>query len=365
VATEAKRPAAEDARRAFHGALPEEDKPKHLAIQINRALGDLMLKYPEATIFGEDVAKKGGVYHLTADLQKRLGPDRVYDTLLDEQTILGLAIGAGQAGQLPFPEIQYLAYFHNACDQIRGEAASLQYFSQGQFKNPMVVRVAGYGYQKGFGGHFHNDNSIAALRDIPGLVIASPARGDDAAAMLRTCAAAARVDGTVCMFLEPIALYMTRDLFADGDGLWAAPYPAHDDHVAIGSGRTYGDGEDLTIVSWANGLWMSLRVARQLFEQHGIKSRVLDLRWVLPLPAEDIVREVSATGRVLVVDECRRTGGLSEAVFSVLIDAGVQADMARVTSLDVYIPLGGAANLALLQEPEILAAALRLLGKDP
>lgn len=365
VAAEAKRPPSDDARRAFHGALPEEDKPKHLAIQINRALGDLMLKYPEATIFGEDVAKKGGVYHLTADLQKRLGPDRVYDTLLDEQTILGLAIGAGQAGQLPFPEIQYLAYFHNACDQIRGEAASLQYFSQGQFKNPMVVRVAGYGYQKGFGGHFHNDNSIAALRDIPGLVIASPARGDDAAAMLRTCAAAARVDGTVCMFLEPIALYMTRDLFADGDGLWAAPYPAHDDHVAIGSGRTYGDGEDLTIVSWANGLWMSLRVARQLFEQHGIKSRVLDLRWVLPLPAEDIVREVSATGRVLVVDECRRTGGLSEAIFSVLIDAGVQADMARVTSLDVYIPLGGAANLALLQEPEILAAALRLLGKEP
>ena len=80
----------------------------------------------------------------------------------------------------------------------------------------MVLRVAGYGYQKGFGGHFHNDNAVGVLRDIPGLVIASPARADDAAAMLRTCLAAAAVDGSVCVFLEPIALYHTRDLHDDG-----------------------------------------------------------------------------------------------------------------------------------------------------
>src|SRR6185503_5332148 len=129
---------------------------------------------------------------------------RVFNTLLDEQSILGLAIGAGQLGLLPVPEIQYLAYLHNAEDQLRGEASSLSFFSQGQFKNPMVVRIAGYAYQKGFGGHFHNDNSIAALRDIPGLIIASPARGDDAAGMLRTCVAAARTSGAVAVFLEPI-----------------------------------------------------------------------------------------------------------------------------------------------------------------
>ena len=119
----------------------------------------------------------------------------MFDTLLDEQTILGLALGAGLAGLLPIPEIQYLAYLHNADDQIRGEAATLQFFSDRQYRNPMVVRVAGLGYQKGFGGHFHNDNSVAALRDIPGLVIASPSRPDDAAAMLRTCAARRAVDG--------------------------------------------------------------------------------------------------------------------------------------------------------------------------
>ncbi len=354
----------EAGRLKAHPALPELDKPRHLAVQVNRALADLFVQYPEMLLFGEDVGKKGGVYHVTADLQKRFGADRVVDTLLDEQTILGMALGAGQAGQLPFPEIQYLAYFHNACDQIRGEAGSLQYFSQGQFKNPMVCRIAGYAYQKGFGGHFHNDNSIAALRDIPGIVIASPARGDDAAAMLRTCAAAAKVDGAVCLFLEPIALYMTRDLHADGDGEWAAAYPLADHHVPIGVGRTYGDGADLTLIAWANGLWMSLRAARILRETHGVHCRVLDLRWVAPLPVADIVREAKATGRVLVVDECRTTGGLSEGIFASLIDAEADVQIARVTSADVYIPLGEAANLVLVQEAEIVTAALRMTSAD-
>ena len=122
---------------------------------------------------------------------------------------------------LPVPEIQYRAYLHNALDQLRGEASTLSFFSRGAYVDPLVVRVAGYAYQKGFGGHFHNDNAVGALRDIPGLVIASPSRPDDAAAMLRTCLAAARTEGSVCVFLEPIALYHTRDLFEEGDaGGW-------------------------------------------------------------------------------------------------------------------------------------------------
>ena len=106
-----------------------------------------------------------------------------------------LALGCGVSGLLPVPEIQYLAYLHNAEDQLRGEAATLPFFSNGQYHNPMVLRIAGYGYQKGFGGHFHNDDAVAVLRDIPGIVVASPARPDDAAAMLRACLAAASVDG--------------------------------------------------------------------------------------------------------------------------------------------------------------------------
>jgi 2-oxoisovalerate dehydrogenase E1 component len=230
----------------------------------------------------------------------------------------------------------------------------------------MVVRIAGYGYQKGFGGHFHNDDAVAVLRDIPGIVVASPSRPDDAAAMLRTCAASAAADGSVCVFLEPIALYHTRDLYTEGDGEWLAPYAAPSEwastHVPIGRGRTYGDGGDLTFVTFGNGVPMSLRVARRL-EAAGVHCRVLDLRWLAPLPEEDLLREAQATGRVLVVDETRRSGGVSEGVLSALIDAGYTGAMARVCSEDSFIPLGDAALHVLLSEETIEKAALELVGR--
>ncbi len=329
-----------------------------MAQSINRALADLLTQRREMVLFGEDVARKGGVYGVTRGLQARFGAARVFDTLLDEQSILGLALGAGVSGLLPVPEIQYLAYLHNAEDQLRGEAGSLQFFSNGQYRNPMVVRIAGYGYQKGFGGHFHNDDSVAVLRDIPGIVVASPAFGDDAAAMLRTCVAAAAVDGSVCVFLEPIALYHTRDLHADGDDGWLAPYPDQAAHVPIGSARVHGDGSDLTIVSFGNGLRLSLRASRRLAAE-GIACRVVDLRWIVPLPVDDIVREANATGRVLVVDETRHSAGVGEGVVTALVEAGFGGRIARVASADSYIPLGAAANLVLVSEEEIVGAAAR------
>jgi 2-oxoisovalerate dehydrogenase E1 component len=354
-------------RRLFDAKLPEEEGPLTLAAAINRTLADLLAKHPELLVFGEDVGRKGGVYGVTRGLIKKAGAGRVFDTLLDEQSILGLALGAGIAGLLPIPEIQYLAYVHNAEDQLRGEAASLSFFSSGHYRNPLVVRVAGYAYQKGFGGHFHNDNALGVLRDIPGLVIASPSRPDDAAAMLRTCVAAARVDGSVCVFLEPIALYHTRDLHEEGDGGWLAPYAApsswHDVHVEIGRGRTHLDGADLTLVTFGNGLYMSLRVARRLEQQHGIRPRVLDLRWLSPLPAADLLREANATGRVLIVDETRKSGSVAEGVCAALIDAGYAGKIARVNSEDCFVPLGDAAFQVLLSEQTIFDTARRLLAR--
>ena len=332
-------------------------EPLTVAQSVNRALADVLTEHPGALVFGEDVARKGGVYGVTRGLAQKFGPARVFDTILDEQAILGLALGAGLAGLLPIPEIQYLAYLHNAADQIRGEGATLQFFSDRQYRNPMVVRVAGYGYQKGFGGHFHNDNAVGALRDIPGIVIASPSRPDDAAAMMRTCAAAAHTAGAVCVYLEPIALYHVRDLHDSGDDQWLAPYPT--ESVPIGSARTYGDGSDLTIVTFGNGVPMSLRVARRL-EDAGISTRVVDMRWLAPLPVADVVREANATGRTLVVDETRASGGVSEGVLAALVDNGYAGALARVASEDSFIPLGDAALTVLLSEDQIEAAARKL-----
>ncbi len=358
--------AAPSRRRVVHGAtLPEGGPPLTLAQQINRTLLDVLAVDPGALVFGQDVAVKGGVYGVTRGLQRRIGPARVFDTLLDEQTVLGLGLGAGLCGLLPIPEIQYLAYLHNAADQLRGEGATLPFFSDGRYRNPMVVRIAGYAYQKGFGGHFHNDNAVGALRDVPGLVVASPSRPEDAAAMLRTCVAAGRVDGTLSVFLEPIALYHSADLHEEGDGGWTAPYAAPTTwaagHVPIGSARTHGDGADLTVVTFGNGLRMSLRVAKRL-ARRGIGVRVVDLRWLAPLPVDDVVREARATGRVLVVDETRRTGGVSEGVLAGLVDADFVGRVARVTSRDSFVPLGDAALTVLVSEDDIERAALELLG---
>ncbi|MEV6335042.1 thiamine pyrophosphate-dependent enzyme [Nocardia vinacea] len=332
-----------------------------LAQAINQTLAALLDRDNDVLVFGEDVGRKGGVYGVTKGLQKQFGVRRVFDTLLDEQSVLGTALGAGLAGFVPIPEIQYLAYVHNAADQLRGEAATLSYFSQGQYRNPMVVRIAGYGYQKGFGGHFHNDNSIAALRDIPGLIIASPARADDAAAMLRTCVSAARVDGRVCIYLEPIALYHTRDRHHPGDNAWLAT-SSDTDHIPIGHARVYGDGSDLTIVTFANGVPMSLRVAQRL-SSRGVRARVLDLRWLSPLPLDDLLDHARATGRVLIADETRHTGGVSESLCTALIDAGFDGPVTRVTSEDSFIPLGPAATTVLLDESRIESAATKLLTR--
>ncbi|MEZ0472094.1 thiamine pyrophosphate-dependent enzyme [Luteimonas salinilitoris] len=360
-----------DARRiaAFGGEekLPERLPPRHLAIQINNALHDLFAKYPEALLFGEDVAQKGGVYTVTKGLQKAFGARRVFNTLLDETTILGLAQGFANMGMLPLPEIQYLAYFHNACDQIRGEAASLQFFSNGQYRNPMVMRIASLGYQRGFGGHFHNDNSVTALRDIPGLVIGCPSRGDDAAMMLRTLAALAKVDGRVCAFLEPIALYMAKDLFDAGDGEWLTSYPPPDQALVLGEERVYGaDASDLAILTFGNGVPMSLRAARAIEAAQGWRVRVVDLRWLLPLNEAAIARHAGECARVIVVDEGRRSAGVGEGIVTAIVEAGLgDKPLRRVVGADTFTPLAGAAFLVIPSEQEIVAAAAGLATATP
>ncbi len=366
VAEEAARMPSKEARMRVFGnerLLPENQPAKHMAVQINRALTDLLIKYPQALSFGEDVARKGGVYTVTKGLAWRFGPRRVFNTLLDETTILGLAQGYAAMGYLPIPEIQYLAYFHNACDQIRGEACSLQYFSNDRFRNPMVMRIAGLGYQKGFGGHFHNDNSIAALRDIPGLIIGCPSRGDDAVTMLRTMTALGKVDGRVSAFLEPIALYMTKDLYEKDDGRWSFPYPAPGEHIEPFAARVYNESaSDVLIVTFGNGVPMALRCARELERERGTGVRVLDLRWLKPLDVEAVARHASECSTIVVFDEGRPDGGIGEGLVTALVEAGVaDRPIRRLTGADCYIPLGDAANLILATEEELLEACLEVV----
>ncbi len=362
VQAEAQRADYKDKRLAIFGGenkLPEELPARHLAIQINQALHDLLAKYPESLLFGEDVAQKGGVYTVTKGLHKAFKGARVFNTLLDETIILGLAQGYANMGMLPIPEIQYLAYFHNACDQIRGEACSLQFFSNDQYRNPILLRIASLGYQKGFGGHFHNDNSIAALRDIPGLIVGCPSRGDDAATMLRTMAALCKVDGRVCAFLEPIALYMTKDLHEAGDGAWQFAYPPPNEAMSLGEGRIYNENaKDLVIFTFGNGVPMALRAAREIEKKLKWRTRVVDLRWLVPLNDNFIAEQAKSAKRIIVLDEGRKSAGVGEGIITAVMEAGLgKTPLRRVVGADTYTPLAGAALLVLPGEADIVAAA--------
>ncbi|MEL7132496.1 MAG: thiamine pyrophosphate-dependent enzyme, partial [Pseudomonadota bacterium] len=292
-------PMPEVREKAFGSDLKAMAEPQVMSKLISWTLTDLMLDHPEIVMAGEDIGRKGGVYGATQKLQNRFGPHRVIDTLLDEQSILGLAIGMAHNGFVPIPEIQFLAYLHNAEDQLRGEAATLPFFSNGQYANPMILRIAGLGYQRGFGGHFHNDNSVAVLRDIPGIIIACPSRGDDAAKMLREAVRLAREEQRVVVFIEPIALYPMRDLHEEGDKGWMAHYPARDERIGLSEIGVSGHGTDLAIITYGNGRYLSEQAAKRLRAQ-SINARVIDMRWLAPLATEVILTEARACTATLI-----------------------------------------------------------------
>ena len=347
-------PNEETRATAFGSDLRQMAKPQPMSRLINWALTDLMLDHNDIVMMGEDVGRKGGVYGVTQKLCDRFGTDRMIDTLLDEQSILGLAIGLGHNGFLPMPEIQFLAYLHNAEDQIRGEAATLPFFSNGQFTNPMVLRIAGLGYQKGFGGHFHNDNSLGVLRDIPGLILAVPSNGADAARMMRECVRLAREEQRLVVFVEPIALYPMRDLHAPDDGGWMDHYPDRSETIALGEVGVTGRGP-LAILTYGNGTYLSTQAQPEL-KKRGIDTRIIDMRWLAPLPVQGIIEALDGAEKVLVVDECRQSGNTSEGLMT-LLDEHSSLPKARLAAEDSFIATGPAYAATMPSRDSIISAA--------
>jgi 2-oxoisovalerate dehydrogenase E1 component len=346
-------------------------QPRNLCQNINYALHEVLHKYPNTIICGEDVGKKGGVYRVTADLQSRFGQRRVFDTMLDETSILGASIGAAQMGCIPIPEIQFLAYTHNAEDQIRGEAATLSFFSDGQYTNPMVIRIAGLAYQKGFGGHFHNDNAFAFLREIPGVIVACPSIGDDAALMFKECLRLADEQKRVVIFLEPIALYMTKDLHEKGDNEWLKTYPVGEKALPYGEPSVFNEPcknakEKVAIVTYGNGNFLSRQAEKVLRDEHQIESTIIDLRWLVPLHMDKVIPHLKGFDKVLIVDECRKTGSLSEEFITRLIEeAAHMPQVKRITGHDTFIPIGKSWEFVLPSMEDIVNTVSEWCASNP
>ena len=182
--------------------------------------------------------------------------------------------------------------------------------------------------------------------------------------MLRECIRLALEEQRVIVFIEPIALYMTRDLHATGDGEWSHCYPPlQSPPVSIGDTGLYGDGTELAIISYANGYYLSRQAEKILSEQHGIKLRVIDIRWLAPLPEASILEAVKHCDKVLIVDECRRTGSQSEALMCLLHEQrGTAITLKRITAEDSFIALGKAATVTLPSRDSIVDCALELVN---
>ena len=362
--------AAEPTRReeVFGGRLPEDAGPMTLAQAINAALTDALAARPEMLVFGEDVGRKGGVYGVTRGLAHRFGAARVFDTLLDEQSILGFGLGLGvSAACCRCPRSSTWPTCttpRTSCAARRRRCASSP---TARTRNPMVVRIAGLAYQKGFGGHFHNDNAVGVLRDIPGLVVAVPSRPEDAAPMLRACLAAApgrrpgqrlpRADRAV-----PRAGPARARRHGAGSARIRRRRRPTTTRRSAAPACTATAG-DLTIVTFGNGVRMSLRVAAPP-RRDGIGVRVLDLRWIAPLPVEDILldagRHPPGAGRRR--DPARRRGRRGRARRAGRAPAspgGWPGSRAATASSRWATPR----NLVLLGEDEIEAAARTLLAR--
>jgi 2-oxoisovalerate dehydrogenase E1 component len=177
--------------------------------------------------------------------------------------------------------------------------------------------------------------------------------------MLRECVRLAREEQRVVVFLEPIALYPMRDLQTDGDNAWMCSYPSPDESIAFGQIGQHGAGTDLAIVTYGNGHYLSRKAEADL-RAKGIDLRIIDLRWLAPLPEEALLAATKGCKNVLIVDECRRTGGQAEALMALFAEAG-HSRLARVTAQDSFIATGPAYGATLPDEAQIIAAAEALL----
>ena len=357
-------PKSQEREELFGKEFKRIKQCQHMAKLLNYALLDILLRYKNTLVFGEDVAEKGGVYHITADLHKKFGARRVFNSPLDETSIIGFGLGLGQNGFLPIPEIQFLAYFHNAEDQIRGEAATLSFFSRGQYTNPIVLRIPGLAYQKGFGGHFHNDNSLTIFRDIPGVILAVPSNGKDAVRMLRTSVREAYQNGRVVVFVEPIALYTKKDLYELGDSKWTFRYPEILDEKKIGEFSKYGNGKALTIISYGNGLYLSIQAKKEIEKKINKKIQIIDLCWLSDINIRKIIKTIGSCKKVLIVDECRRTGCHGEGLLAQLSSATNSDIILRLHAAeDSFIPIGEAAKITLPSKNSIIKKAISLVNE--
>jgi pyruvate dehydrogenase E1 component beta subunit len=291
---------------------------------INDALRVSMRADERVIVLGEDVGKVGGVFRVTAGLQDEFGEDRVIDTPLSENGIVGTAIGMALNGLIPIAEIQFADFIFPAYDQIVNELAKYRYRSGGDHSTKVVIRTpVGGGIR---GGHYHSQHPEAAFIQVPGLKVLCPSTPYDAKGMLL----AAIEDPDPILFLEPKRVYRA----AKGD------VPEGSYTVPLESARIVREGRDVTVVTYGAMLYEALDAAQRAFEED-VDCEVIDLRTLWPVDIAMVLQSVKKTGRVVVVHEAPRTGGFAGELITLIAEKAffhLEAPPARVTGFDTPFP---------------------------
>ena len=314
---------------------------------IREALFEEMARDPDVFCLGEDIGAYGGAFKVTEGLLARFGEQRVIDSPISEIALVGAAAGAAHMGMRPVVEMQFIDFIANAYDMLTNYVATARY--RAFLPCPMVVRGPSGGYVRG--GPFHSQNPEAGFIHTPGLKVVYPSTAEDAKGLMK---AAIRDDDCVLFFEHKYLYRRVKDVM-----------PAGDHVVPIGQARLAREGTDVSVVTYASGVWKALEAAEQLAAE-GISVEVLDLRSLAPMDDEAIYRTVRKTNRLLVLHEDTRTGGIAGEITARVSETcfeWLDAPVLRVTAADIPLPYAPPLeDYVLPQAADVVRAVRRLVA---
>jgi pyruvate dehydrogenase E1 component beta subunit len=285
----------------------------NMAKALNMALHEEMARDERVVVLGEDVGRKGGVFLITEGLYEKFGPERVIDTPLNEGGILGFALGMAMAGLKPVAEIQFVDFIWMGADELLNHISKLRYRSGGEYKAPVVVRTpVGSGVKAGL---YHSQSPEAIFVHTAGLVVVMPSTPYNAKGLLK---AAIRGEDPV-VFLEPKILYRAP----------REEVPEEDYVVEIGKARIAREGDDVTIVTYGAMVHRALEAA----EKAKASVEVVDLQTLNPMDIDTVLKSVSKTGRLIIIHDSPKTGGLGAEVAAIVAEKAIDKLVAPVVRL--------------------------------